>query len=84
VDVLLRAGADAGSRSGEGRTPLLAACLGGHGEAAELLLLAGADPNTETHVRPPHQAVTRLATSHPRTTVRSPRKPNHGLSLTSD
>ncbi|MFE9100934.1 ankyrin repeat domain-containing protein [Actinomadura geliboluensis] len=40
----LAAGADPAVRDGRGRTPLLAAALGDHVEAAKTLVEAGADP----------------------------------------
>ena len=48
VLTLLQAGAEVGTTSANGRTPLMVAVLFGHGEIARSLLDAGADPNQVT------------------------------------
>jgi ankyrin repeat protein len=45
--LLLRAGAEAGSRNRYGVTPLYAACVNGNAAIINLLLEAGADPSTD-------------------------------------
>ena len=48
VDLLLRAGADAGAANDYGVTPLSLACINRNADMAGKLLAAGADPNAAT------------------------------------
>lgn len=47
VQELLNAGIDVNMTDGDGATPLIYACIGGHKDVTKMLLMAGANTDTQ-------------------------------------